>query len=79
MSFLSEEFIQRAILNPLQDEKCVDLHPGEDCNTKMLYQFVATSKAVSKIYLLVHLVPFILFKRKKFIKKYICVEFRPAE
>lgn len=68
-AFIPEDYIQKAILNPLQDEQCCDLHPGISCNMKMLYQFAMTCKNLYKTYLLVHLIPFIIFKRKKFINK----------
>ena len=57
-------------MNPLQNEKCVDLHPGISCNTKMGYQFAATCRSLYKMYLLVHLIPFLVFKRKKLKNKY---------
>ena len=71
MSFLSEEFIRKAILNPLENEKCYELHPGVSCNVKMVKQFMATCKSLYKMYLMVHLIPFLIFKRKKVMKKYI--------
>jgi hypothetical protein len=39
------------------------------CNAKALIQFFISCKGVFKMYLLVHLVPFATFKRKKVIKK----------
>ena len=69
MSSLSEEFIRQAILNPLMDEKCSQLHPGVSCNLKMCLQFAATCKSLYKMYLLVHLIPFLIFKRKKLMKE----------
>lgn len=65
---LSREFMERAIENPLQNEQCVDMHLGS-CNAKAFSQFYMGCKSVYKMYLLVHLVPFILFKRKKMIRK----------
>ena len=42
------------------------------CNHKGFSQFVIGSKAVAKMYLMVHLIPFLLFKRKKVRQKYPC-------
>ena len=33
-TYMSEDFIRKAILNPLEDEKCRQLHPGVSCNIK---------------------------------------------
>lgn len=38
---------------------------------KFLSQFIGGCKGVYKMYLLAHLIPFLLFKRKKFVKKYL--------
>ena len=62
---LTEEFVRKAILNPLENEKCSDLHPGYTCNEKSLIQFAATFQSLYKMYLLAHLIPFLIFKRKK--------------
>lgn len=70
MSMMSEDFIQKAIDNPSLDIKCNELHPGMSCNEKFFKQFLATSKSVYKMYLLVHLIPFVIFKRKKLRKQY---------
>lgn len=67
---LSLDFIQKAIDNPLQDEQCADMHGGT-CNAKAINQFIMGCKSVYKMYLLVHLIPFIIFKRKKVVKKYL--------
>lgn len=45
------------------------MHLGT-CNEKAISQFIMGCKSVFKMYLLVHLIPFIIFKRKKVIKKY---------
>ena len=66
---LSWEFLHAAINNPLQNEKCVDMHHGT-CNQKAVSQFVMGCQSVFKMYLLVHLIPFIMFKRKKVMKEY---------
>jgi len=65
---LSLEFIEKAINNPLQDEKCADMHGGT-CNFKAISQFFMGCKSVYKMYLLVHLIPLVIFKRKKLLKK----------
>lgn len=67
---LSMDFIEKAIYNPLQNEQCIDMHGGT-CNAKALSQFIMGCKSVYKMYLLVHLIPFIIFKRKKLFKKYL--------
>lgn len=79
MPLLSEEFVQKAILNPLQDEKCSELHPGISCNMKCLVQFVNTCKGLYKMYLLVHIVPFIIFKRNKARKQYLFNHIGPSK
>ena len=45
------------------------MHNGS-CNMKSLSQFVEGCKSVYKMYLLVHLIPLLLFKRKKLKQKY---------
>ena len=67
---VSEETVRLAILNPLHDEDCNHYHPGMTCNEKGFSQFFIGSKAVAKMYLMVHLIPFLLFKRKKVRQKY---------
>ena len=57
-----------AILNPLENEKCAEMHPGS-CNMKALSQFREGCKGVYKMYLLVHLIPLLTLKRKKLLKK----------
>ena len=66
---LSHEIIQKILLNPLENEKCHQLHDG-NCNVKALEQFMMGCKGVYKMYLLVHIIPLILFKRKKIVKQY---------
>lgn len=70
MPLISEDLIQRAIADPTLDLKCNELHPGISCNEKMLEQFMSTNKSLYKMYLIVHLIPFVIFKRKKFKKQY---------
>jgi len=62
------EYIQKAILNELQDEKCISMHNGS-CNQKAISQLIMGCKSVYQMYLLVHLVPFLLFKIKKALKE----------
>lgn len=49
---------------------CADTHPGCGCNGKAALQFGRALLPVIKTYLPVHIVPFLLFKRRKFLKKY---------
>jgi hypothetical protein len=65
---LSQDLIQKILLNPLENEKCNLLHEG-NCNVKALQQFAMGCKGLYKMYLLVHLIPLILFKRKKVAKQ----------
>lgn len=44
---------------------CTDFHEGMSCNHKAFSQFLTTAKAVSKMYLVAHMIPFLLLKRKK--------------
>ena len=64
MQAVSSVVIEQAILNKLQNETCQDYHPGISCNSKAWAQFVQGSRSVFKMYLAVHLVPLLLFKRK---------------
>jgi len=61
---LSDEFREAAIFNPLENETCEQMHNGS-CNAKAMSQFVEAYKSIYKMYLLVHLVPLLVFKRKK--------------
>lgn len=53
------------------------MHLGT-CNEKAISQFIMGCKSVFKMYLLVHLIPFIIFKRKKVIKKYKSINKAPS-
>ena len=66
---ISQEAIKNILLNPLENEQCHQLHPG-NCNVNALQQFALGCKGVYKMYLLVHIIPLILFKRKKMVKQY---------
>jgi hypothetical protein len=65
---MNVDYVSKAINNILCDEKCHDLHGG-NCDIKALSQFVMGCKSVFKMYLLVHLIPFLLFKRKKVVEQ----------
>lgn len=65
---IDPETIQKIIDNPLCNEKCDVLHGG-DCNVKFLIQSFYGARAVFKMYLIVHLVPLLLFKLKKLKKE----------
>ena len=62
------EFMRAAFANERCDETCSQLHAG-DYNIKSLIQFAMGVKSVTKMYLLVHLVPLLLFKFKRVKKK----------
>ena len=66
---LSDDFISAAINNPIENETCEQMHAGS-CNMKALSQFNEGCKSVYKMYLLVHIIPLIMFKRKKLRQKY---------
>ena len=68
---VSQQMINHAIENPEDILSCMHFHKGIDCNMKMVEQFISGSKSLSKMYLIVHLVPFLLFKRKKAKQKYL--------
>jgi hypothetical protein len=51
-----------------QNEKCSQLHPGS-CNAKAISQFTMGCRGVFKMYLLVHLIPLLTYKRKKLAKE----------
>lgn len=63
-----EEFMSAAFANEKCDETCSQLHAG-DCNVKALIQFAMAVKSVLKMYLLVHIIPLLLFKFKRVKKK----------
>lgn len=62
------DFVQTAIANLKEDETCSQLHSWS-CNVKAMLQFYAGVKSVLKMYLVVHLVPLLLFKFKKLKQK----------
>lgn len=64
MSQLTPKIVSQAILDPTMPLDCSMLHSGS-CNHKFLEQLRNTSKSMWKIYLLVHLIPLVVFKRKK--------------
>jgi hypothetical protein len=66
---MSPEFIAQTLDNPLQNEKCEQMHAGS-CNDKALSQFLMGCRGVYKMYLLVHLIPLLTLKRKKLMEKY---------
>jgi len=63
IQLMTEDFVKEAIQNPNKPYYCPELHAG-NCNLKALSQFTEGCKNVSKMYLIVHLFPMIL-KRKK--------------
>lgn len=67
---MTQEFIKNAILNELEDEKCWQLHSGISCNLKACQQFKNTFKSLYRVYLLAHVLPFLIFRRSKAAKKY---------
>jgi hypothetical protein len=65
------EVIAKAINDPEGTFLCTDyFHEGLTCNQKALQQFAATVQSCSKMYFMVHIIPFLLFKRKKVKQKY---------
>ena len=67
---LTEEYVREAISNINFDFCCSQTHPGLTCNGMATMMILRGLKPVIKTYLPVHIVPFLLFKRKKFLKKY---------
>ena len=51
------------------------MHIGITCNQKGLMQFLAGCQSVYRMYLVVHLVPFFIFKLKKVKKQYSAILF----
>ena len=49
---------------------CSAFHAGLSCNTKAWEQFLVGFKGTYKMYLVVHLVPFLLFRRKRAFQEY---------
>ena len=48
--------------------ECFYLHPGS-CESRLPIYFLRTLKTMSKYYLPFHIIPFLLFKRKKLQEK----------
>lgn len=69
MSVIAEDFIREAIDNIDTLFPCSITHPGSTCNEKALQMFFRGLEPVIRTYLPVHIVPFLLFKRKDFKKK----------
>jgi hypothetical protein len=66
---LAEDYVARAINTIDFDFCCSDTHPGVNCNEMAFKMMMRGLKPVIRTYLPVHLVPFLLFKRKKFMKE----------
>ena len=64
---LTTDFIEGCLTNPLENEKCHQLHEG-GCNLKALKQFKNGCKGTCKMYLLVHMIP-LLLKRKQLLNQ----------
>ncbi len=68
MSFIiSAEYIEKAIHNLAENEKCKDLHP-DSCTSKALLQMKMGTRSIAPLYFMVHLIP-LLLKYKRVIKK----------
>ncbi len=65
MEAASPEFIANAINDLTMPLSCTHFHSGLSCNAKAAAQFVSSVRSCSKMYFLAHLIPFLLFKRKK--------------
>jgi uncharacterized membrane protein len=60
---LSREFIEKAIHNMAEDERCIDLHEGS-CNMYAFRQVSAGTQAMAKVYFIIHCLPLLLkYKR----------------
>jgi hypothetical protein len=66
---ISLEYVAHAISNLDYEFNCQDTHLGCSCNGKAAQMFIRGFMPVLKTYFPVHVVPFLLFKRKKFIKE----------
>jgi hypothetical protein len=62
---IDPSIVKSAIDDPLLPLYCSSLHQDCSCNGKFLEQLTNTSKSMWKIYLIVHLIPLVVFKRKK--------------
>lgn len=56
---LDISFVEKAIANLAEDEKCADLH-AESCNQKAMLQVRQGTRSMAGLYLIVHLVPLII-------------------
>lgn len=65
MQPVSSEFVEKAINDLNMPVSCSHFHSEVSCNGKAAQQFVSSLRSCSKIYFLAHLIPFLLFKRKK--------------
>ncbi len=67
-NILPLDFIQRAIENPLMNEKCCDLHEGS-CFDRSIQHFVVGAKSFAKLYFLFLFAQFVFSRRKKILDK----------
>ena len=67
---ISDEIMEMLINGLMPKGHCGLIHPGYTCNQKAFAQAAAGIRAVTKMYLIVHLVPFLIFKRKKVRQQY---------
>ena len=44
---------------------CLTCHPGTNCATQAVIKTITVAKKCSKFYLILHLIPFIIFRLKK--------------
>ena len=65
MKLIPEQFIKKAIENPLLSMNCKEFHPHSTCNRIMINQFFNTGRISFKSYIVIHLLGLILFRRKK--------------
>lgn len=69
MSALSLDQVAKLIADIELPVHCEDAHHGYSCNGKALLMFSKAFQPVLKTYIPIHIVPFLLFKRKRFVKK----------
>ena len=62
--------LEELIRGRLPDYNCGLIHPNTTCSSKAWDQVFLGFRAVGKMYLLVHLIPFLLFKLKRARKRY---------
>lgn len=75
---LTKEFITRAIMDPTAIQTCAQMHDGS-CDGKAMSQFGEGCKGLYKMYLLVHIIPILMFKRKKTMEKYNLIQYSPIK